>query len=68
MCIRDSLYYADGAKSYIIAPNGLTVGQQVMSGENATPEDVYKRQLKTRAPKKHSSKYIIERAAAKRKK
>ncbi len=32
------LYYADGAKSYIIAPNGLTVGQQVMSGENATPE------------------------------
>ena len=32
------LYYADGAKSYIIAPNGLTVGQQVMSGDNATPE------------------------------
>ncbi len=32
------LYYADGAKSYIIAPNGLFVGQQVMSGDNATPE------------------------------
>lgn len=32
------LYYADGAKSYILAPDGLTVGQQVMSGESATPE------------------------------
>lgn len=32
------LYYADGAKSYIIAPNGLEVGQTVMSGSNAAPE------------------------------
>ena len=27
--------YADGVKSYILAPNGLTVGQTVMNGENA---------------------------------
>src|SRR5574344_2491991 len=26
------LYYVDGAKSYIIAPNGLEVGQTVVSG------------------------------------
>ncbi len=32
------LYYADGAKSYIIAPEGLTVGQEVISGENVAPE------------------------------
>ena len=32
------LYYADGAKAYIIAPNGLQVGSTVMSGENAAPE------------------------------
>ena len=32
------LYYADGDKSYIIAPNGLEVGQTVMSGKDATPE------------------------------
>ena len=32
------LYYADGAKAYIIAPNGLQVGATVLSGENATPE------------------------------
>lgn len=30
--------YADGAKAYIIAPEGLTVGQQVISGENIAPE------------------------------
>ena len=29
--------YADGEKRYIIAPKGLTVGQKIMSGENATP-------------------------------
>ena len=29
------LYYADGAKAYIIAPNGLEVGSTVMSGEDA---------------------------------
>ncbi|MDN3668356.1 50S ribosomal protein L2 [Echinicola jeungdonensis] len=32
------LYYADGAKSYIIAPEGLQVGQQVIAGENVPPE------------------------------
>ena len=32
------LYYADGEKSYIIAPNGLEVGAVLMSGENAAPE------------------------------
>ena len=32
------LYYADGEKRYIIAPNGLKVGATVMSGENAAPE------------------------------
>lgn len=32
------LYYADGAKSYIIAPNGLEVGQTVVSGSQAAPE------------------------------
>jgi len=32
------LYYADGAKSYILAPKGLTVGMKVMSGERCEPE------------------------------
>lgn len=32
------LYYADGEKRYIIAPNGLTDGQTVVSGKDATPE------------------------------
>lgn len=32
------LYYADGFKSYIIAPQGLKVGQQVISGEDVAPE------------------------------
>jgi large subunit ribosomal protein L2 len=32
------LYYVDGVKSYIIAPEGLKVGQQVVSGENVAPE------------------------------
>ncbi len=30
--------YADGEKRYIIAPNGLQVGQTLMSGETATPD------------------------------
>ena len=30
--------YADGQKSYILAPNGLQVGQTVVSGMGATPE------------------------------
>ncbi|MBD8387845.1 50S ribosomal protein L2 [Dysgonomonas sp. BGC7] len=32
------LYYADGAKTYILAPQGLVVGQTVISGEDAAPE------------------------------
>lgn len=32
------LHYADGAKAYMIAPNGLQVGQTVMSGASAAPE------------------------------
>ncbi len=32
------LYYADGEKTYIVAPDGLQVGQTVMSGESAAPE------------------------------
>ena len=31
------LYYADGEKRYIIAPEGLKVGDKVMSGKDATP-------------------------------
>ncbi len=30
--------YADGTKTYILAPAGLTVGQEVISGENVAPE------------------------------
>jgi len=30
--------YADGEKRYIVAPEGLQVGQQIMSGEGAAPE------------------------------
>ncbi|HEY0744578.1 MAG TPA: 50S ribosomal protein L2 [Chryseosolibacter sp.] len=32
------LYYVDGSKSYIIAPHGLQVGQQVISGPDIAPE------------------------------
>ena len=32
------LFYKDGSKAYIIAPQGLTVGQTVISGENVAPE------------------------------
>ncbi len=32
------LFYADGEKRYIIAPNGLAVGQTLLSGENTAPE------------------------------
>ena len=32
------LFYADGAKTYILAPNGLKVGTTVMSGVDAAPE------------------------------
>ena len=32
------VYYKDGEKRYILSPNGLKVGQKVMSGEAATPE------------------------------
>lgn len=32
------LYYVDGAKAYMLAPQGLEVGQTVMSGAEAAPE------------------------------
>ena len=32
------LYYADGFKSYIIAPQGIKVGQTVASGDDIAPE------------------------------
>ena len=32
------LYYKDGAKAYIIAPNGLEVGSTVVSGPDVAPE------------------------------
>lgn len=32
------LFYKDGEKRYIIAPNGIKVGQTVMSGKGATPD------------------------------
>ncbi|GHT55492.1 50S ribosomal protein L2 [Bacteroidia bacterium] len=32
------LFYADGEKTYIVAPNGLEVNQTVMSGNEAAPE------------------------------
>lgn len=32
------LHYADGEKRYIIAPNGLSVGDAVVAGEKAAPE------------------------------
>ncbi|WP_443936514.1 50S ribosomal protein L2 [Pedobacter sp. MW01-1-1] len=32
------LHYADGEKRYIIAPEGLQVGQTLLSGDSATPE------------------------------
>ena len=32
------LFYADGEKRYIIAPNGLEVGSKVLSGKDISPE------------------------------
>ncbi len=32
------LFYADGTKTYILAPEGLEVGQTIVSGEGASPE------------------------------
>ena len=32
------LVYADGEKRYILAPNGLKVGQQLLSGSSIAPE------------------------------
>jgi large subunit ribosomal protein L2 len=32
------LYYLDGAKAYILAPEGLKVGQQLVSGADVAPE------------------------------
>ena len=32
------VFYADGEKRYIVAPNGLQVGATIMSGETASPD------------------------------
>lgn len=32
------VYYVDGSKSYILAPEGISVGQQLMSGVDIAPE------------------------------
>jgi large subunit ribosomal protein L2 len=32
------LYYADGSKTYILAPDGLKVGTQILSGSDIAPE------------------------------
>jgi len=32
------IYYKDGEKRYIVAPNGLQVGQEILSGKDALPE------------------------------
>ena len=32
------IFYKDGEKRYIIAPNGLKVGQEIMSGKDVEPE------------------------------
>lgn len=32
------VFYTDGEKRYIVAPNGLKVGQQIASGEGVAPE------------------------------
>ena len=32
------VFYADGEKRYIVAPNGLKVGATIMSGKDATPD------------------------------
>jgi large subunit ribosomal protein L2 len=32
------LYYADGFKTYILAPEGLTAGQQIFAGADVAPE------------------------------
>ncbi len=32
------VFYADGEKRYIVAPNGLQVGTTIMSGENVSPD------------------------------
>ena len=32
------LYYADGFKTYIVAPQGITVGQTLISGDDVAPE------------------------------
>lgn len=37
-CFIALLEYTDGEKSYILAPNGIKVGQKVVSGPDAPPE------------------------------
>ena len=36
--VYGGIFYADGEKRYIIAPNGLQVGSTLVSGANAAPE------------------------------
>ena len=40
------VYYADGEKSYIVAPNGIKVDQTIVSGDNVAPEIGNAMQLK----------------------
>jgi large subunit ribosomal protein L2 len=37
-CFISLIYYKDGEKRYILAPQGLKVGQTIMSGPDAPPE------------------------------
>jgi large subunit ribosomal protein L2 len=37
-CFISLVKYSDGEKRYIIAPNGIKVGQEIMSGPNSVPE------------------------------
>lgn len=37
-CFISLVKYQDGEKRYIIAPNGIKVGQEIVSGPNAAPE------------------------------
>ncbi len=37
-CFISLVKYSDGEKRYIIAPNGIKVGQEIMSGPNSLPE------------------------------
>lgn len=45
-CYIALVYYLDGEKSYILAPNGLSVGNKIFSGENVEPNIGYALPLK----------------------